>query len=214
MLLAVVMMPFAMHADEVIVGEGTGSGYYSPFNNFYYHSWNETIYQASEIGSSCNINSIAYHCATTGATVNTHFVKVYMGETSRDQIGSSSDWTPEEDLTLVYEGTDIVLGDTEWEEFVLDTPFTYSGVNNLVVVVAKSAKGYSSGLKWYYTDYGNKPCMYKQADSPATVAEYPTSNGVMYAYSPDIKLNYDVIPAGPVAVTPATIDLGARPNGA
>ncbi|MBQ8760428.1 MAG: fibronectin type III domain-containing protein, partial [Bacteroidales bacterium] len=215
MLLAVLMMPFAMQADELIIGDGTGSGYYAPFNNFYYHSWNETIYQASEFEGSSSINSIAYHCATPGKTVNTNFVKIYMGETTRSEVASSSDWTPEEDLTLVYHGTDIVLGDTEWEEFVLDTPFAYTGLNNLVVVVAKSATGYNSSLKWYYTDYGNNPCMYYQKDSPASASEYPTNNsGVKYAYSPDIKINYELIPAGPVTVKPASIDLGPRPNNA
>ena len=80
MLLAVLMLPFATRADELIIGEGTGSGYYSPFNNYYKHSWNETIYQASEFDGSASISSIAYHCASTGKTVNATFVKIYMAE--------------------------------------------------------------------------------------------------------------------------------------
>ena len=214
MLLAVLMLPFATRADELVIGNGTGSGYYSPFNNYYKHSWNETIYQASEFDGSVSINSIAYHCASTDKTVNATSVKIYMGETTKSEFASSSDWTPESDLTLVYEGSSIVLGDTEWEEFVLDQPFVYSGVNNLVVVVAKSASNYNSSLKWYYTDYGNKPNMYLQSDYSASYAEYPTQSGVQYAYSPDIKINYVTVPSGPVAVTPDFIDLGARPNGA
>ncbi len=214
MLLAVLMLPFATRADELVIGDGTGSGYYSPFNNYYKYSWNETIYQASEFDGSASISSIAYHCASTDKTVNATSVKIYMGETTKSEFASSSDWTPESDLTLVYEGSSIVLGDTEWEEFVLDQPFVYSGVNNLVVVVAKSASNYNSSLKWYYTDYGNKPCMYLQSDGSASYAEYPTQSGVQYAYSPDIKINYVTVPSGPVTVAPEVIDLGARPNGA
>ncbi|MBE6343311.1 MAG: hypothetical protein E7065_07965, partial [Lentimicrobiaceae bacterium] len=214
MLLAVLMLPFATRADELVIGDGTGSGYYSPFNNYYKHSWNETIYQASEFDGSASITSIAYHCASTDKTVNATSVKIYMGETTKSEFVSSSDWTPESDLTLVYEGSSIVLGDTEWEEFVLDQPFVYSGVNNLVVVVAKSASNYNSSLKWYYTDYGNKPCMYLQSDGSESYAQYPTQSGVQYAYSPDIKINYVTVPSGPVTVAPEVIDLGARPNGA
>ena len=79
MLLAVLMLPFATRADELVIGDGTGSGYYSPFNNYYKHSWNETIYQASEFDGSASISSIAYHCASTDKTVNATSVKIYMG---------------------------------------------------------------------------------------------------------------------------------------
>ncbi|MBR6775158.1 MAG: fibronectin type III domain-containing protein, partial [Bacteroidales bacterium] len=214
MLLTVLMTPFAMHADELTIGEQTGSGYYSPFNNFYNHSWNETIYQASEFDGAASITSIAYHCASVGETVDVMTLKVYMGETTKSEFVSSSDWTPESDLTLVYQGSDIVLGDTEWEEIVLDQPFLYSGVNNLVVVVSKSADDYNSYLKWYYTDFGNKPCMYLQNDYYESYADYPTQTGVQYAYSPDIKIAYEPVPSGPVSVTPNPIDLGPRPNNA
>ena len=44
LLLLVFFAPFAMHADEVIIGEGTDYDCSVPFNTLYTFSWNETIY--------------------------------------------------------------------------------------------------------------------------------------------------------------------------
>ena len=213
LLLLVFMAPYAMRADEIIIGDGTAGTYYAPFNNFYAHSWVEMIYPASEIGGGYTFSSVEWNCTSvaTGVTM-TADVYIYMGETTRSVHATSSEWTPEADLTLVYSGSSVVLGDDEWESFMLDTPFNYTGVNNLVVVVAKSIPDWNMDVKFAYTS-SNNSVLRRNSDTDASYTQYPTGPGVLSAYLPNIKLVGAQIPAGPVTITPDPIDLGPRPNG-
>ncbi|MBE6336188.1 MAG: hypothetical protein E7066_05880, partial [Lentimicrobiaceae bacterium] len=217
LLLLVFMAPFAMRADEVVIGQGTGSDYNTPFNVFYKISWHESIYPASSFDMPCVINSVAYHCATTDVTYPTTEINIYMGMTQRNSIESTTDWTPMEDLTLVYSGSDIVLGDEEWESFTLDTPFEYSRNGNLVIVVAKAADGWTSSLKYFNTDSedGSNVAMYRQSDTNASYMEHPgTATGTRIKKVADVKLGTSPAQPGGVMVTPSEIALGVRPNGA
>ena len=47
LLLLVFLAPYAMRADEVIIGTGTEEDYSVPFDTGYTYSWNETIYPGS-----------------------------------------------------------------------------------------------------------------------------------------------------------------------
>ncbi len=176
--------------SEVVIGNGTYSGYDAPFNNYYKHSWNETIYQKGDIGGAGTITSVSYHRAS-GSSYTTQTIKIYMGETTRSSISSTTDWTPANQLTLVYSGSNITIGDSEWETFTLNTPFEYSGENNLVVVVAKTASSYTSSLKWYYTNSsnGSNVTMYRQDDTNTSYAQHPSTNsGSQLNYAANIKL--------------------------
>ncbi len=178
--------------NEITIGNGTSSDYNAPFNNYYRHSWNETIYQKGDIGGAGTITSVSYQRAS-GSSYYTQTIKIYMGETTRSSISSSTDWTPASQLTLVYSGSNIVIGDTEWEKFVLNTPFEYSGENNLVVVVAKTASSYTNSLNWYYTNSSNgSVSMYRQDDSSTSYATHPSGNtGTRLTYAANIKLGGD-----------------------
>lgn len=176
--------------DEITIGNGTSSNYNAPFNNYYRHSWNETIYQKGDIGGAGTITSVSYHRAS-GSSYSTQTIKIYMGETTRSSISSTTDWTPANQLTLVYSGSNITIGDSEWETFILNTPFEYSGENNLVVVVAKTASDYTNSLKWYNTNSsnGSNVTMYRQNDSSESYASHPSGNtGTKLTYAANIKL--------------------------
>lgn len=219
LLLLVFFAPFAMHADEVIIGEGTDYDCSVPFNTLYTFSWNETIYPGSELGGACTINSIAFNCNAhdTIGTLNLTELDVYMGITQRETMSSTIDWTPASDLLLVYSGEDVVIGDNVWETINLDSPFYYTGEGNLVVVVAKKTNyQYISELKWFYTSVDNTT-LYRRNDSSESIAdEHPNgAAGTRLSYRPNIKLDvtYGQVES-PVTVTPETIDLGYRPIGA
>ncbi|MBR4155730.1 MAG: leucine-rich repeat domain-containing protein, partial [Bacteroidales bacterium] len=189
--------------DSHVIGNGNYYGYDLPFNNWYRYSWNETIYKTG-ITSECIINSISYFCATPVETYATESIKIYMGETSKDNFSYENDWTSDSELTLVFSGNDVVLGGSEKETFVLDTPFNYSGKNNLVVVVAKTANNYTNILNWYYSEEidGNAVSLFVQSDNSVNYSEYPASYyGTMSnAYAnielgiePIVKVNESVI---------------------
>ena len=219
LLLLVFMAPYAMKADEVIIGTGTEESYNVPFSTDYTYSWCEIIYPGSEVGGAGTIHSIAFHCnaADTIPTTTLTELDVYMGVTQRDHMSSNLDWTPAADLSLVYSGVNVVIGDTKWETIKLDEPFYYSGEGNLVVAIAKKTDyDFNMKLKWYYTKTENT-AMYRNSDGMESIAdEFPNGNqaSARLSYRANIKLE---IASGeidsPLSVNPSSLDLGYRPIG-
>lgn len=167
--------PLKSQTMDVIVGTGTSTTHISPFNNFYKNSWTECIYLASEIGESGYINRVAWECSDSYSfSMNT--VAIYMGTTTRQLHSSSGDWQNLGDLELVYSGQGVqVPNSTGWHFFDLDNAFEYSGTENLVVVVAKTAPNYTSSLKYFYTSRSSA-VLYRRSDSYTTYADHPGSN--------------------------------------
>ena len=130
--------------NQIMVGTATTS-YYSPFLTILGGgSWFEAIYKADEIGKAARIGEIAFSYNQGNET--TADIKIYLAETTKTEFGSAADVTPESALTLVYTGTNVTLCDSAWETFVLDTPFNYSGENNLLLVV--TTENTSLANKW------------------------------------------------------------------
>ena len=187
-LMMMVMVPSIMKADEIIVGEATGSKNVGPFLNSYPHSWVEMIYTADEIGQACTRGTIAYKYVT-GPKYPLNKVYIYLAETTKTAFADNTQWTPEEELTLVYSGVNVVVGgDEEWEVFELDTPFEYSGEKNLVVVVAKTANYRELFLEWACYEAENN-LMFTGSDTDASFAQYPTAEALaIYGRKPIMKL--------------------------
>lgn len=219
LLCLVLMTPFTMKADEIIIGTGTNQETTVPFCTNYRYSWNETIYSGSEIGDACTINAISFSCNSGEGigTLTLSELDVYMGITQRDQVASVQDWTPMSELTLVYSGTNVVIGDAEWETITLDSPYYFPGEGNLVIVTAKKTSGYNGKLKWYYTPV-EKSTLYRCNDSSEEIADnHPGSNQANHVVSYRANLKLDVTPGAlvsPLVLTPDTIDFGYRPVGA
>ncbi len=191
LMLLVLLAPQALRADELIIGEGTNTTYNAPFMNYYSNSWVEIIYPAEEIGGAGLITSISFHNASPGWTYQTTELKFYLGETSRDVMSGTADWTPLADLELVYKHENVAVGgEGGWHEFELDTPYLYEGKDNLVVVVAKKANSYST-MKWTFTHTPNT-CLVRRSDySPDDYANHPgTNTGYVTEYRSNIKMDF------------------------
>ena len=170
----------------IVVGEATMESPVAPFVSAYPNSWIEMIYDAAEIGAACTIEKIAFNHAS-GDAYTMNEISIYMAETTKSTFTEKSDWTAQEDLTLVYSATDKYVGSKEWETFVLDTPYQYSGLNNLVVVVAKTAD-FMSSAAWYCEEMANT-VMFTASDSDASYAQYPTGEALaIYKTRPVLKL--------------------------
>ena len=181
----------------VTVGTGTGQSRDVPFNNYYKNSWHEMIYTPTEMGGAkgCTITQIAFQSNTSNQSLATTSLKIYMGERSTSTHGTTADWTPEEDLFPVYSETNVTIGNTaagDWQTFTLNTPFSYSGNGNLVVVVSKTADSYNSNLYWRTTSVTNS-CLYRQNDNnPETYAVYPgTNTGTMNSNRVNTRFTYN-----------------------
>ena len=186
-LILMVMTSSVIKADEIIVGTATDNKNVAPFVNSYPNSWLEMVYTAEEIGQACTIGSIAFQYVA-GPTLETNDLRIYLAETDKSSFGSKSDWTPESELTLVYSGTNVVLGDDAWETFKFDTPFEYSGEKNLAVVVAKTAGYIQLQLTWACYN-SKKSVMFTASDNDPAFAQYPTADGLAtYDKKPVMKL--------------------------
>ena len=186
-LVMMVMAPSIMKADEIIVGTATDNKNVAPFVNSYPNSWLEMVYTAEEIGQACTIGSIAFQYEL-GPTLETNDLRIYLAETEKSSFENKSDWTPESELTLVYSGTNVVLGDDAWETFKFDTPFEYSGEKNLAVVVAKTAGYIQLQLTWACYNSA-KSIMFTASDTDPAFAQYPTADGLAtYSKKPVMKL--------------------------
>ena len=188
LMLMVLLVPNALRADELTIGTGTNSTNNAPFANYYSNSWVEAIYPASEIGESGLITSISYYNVSQGYSLYTTDLRFYLAETSKNTHASTSDWTPLADLELVYEHSGVTLGgDAGWQKFVLDVPYMYEGKENLVVVIAKKANGYSS-MQWQYTPTPNT-CLVRRSDmSPDNFANHPGTQ-TNYTWVTDFRSN-------------------------
>ena len=186
-LILMVMASSVVKADEIIVGTKTDEKNAVPFLNSYPNSWMEMIYTAEEIGQACTIGSIAFQYVA-GPTLETNDLRIYLAETDRTEFASKSDWTPESELTLVYSGTGVVIGDDAWETFKFDTPFEYSGEKNLAVVVAKTAGYIQLTLTWACYNADNAT-MFTASDTDPAFAQYPTADALaVYTRKPVMKL--------------------------
>ena len=174
LLLSLLIAPTAAFADEVTIGNGNTTSYDVPFNTFYEHSWNEIIYSGSVFERACDITSISFHCASTqGAPISPNGLRVYMGVTDRVKHTNNTDWQPEEDLTLVYESNNVVIGSAiGWHEFILDESFAYPGSGNLVVVVAKTSSSYNQDIVFTCSS-SQGASMYRQHVSNQSFWNYP-----------------------------------------
>ena len=190
LMLMVVLFPLTMKAQEIIVGEATSDKNLAPFLNSYQNSWLEMVYTAEEIGQACTIGSIAFQYVG-GPILPTNDLRIYLAETDKERFLEKTDWTPEEELTLVYSGTNVPIGGDEWETFKLDTPFEYSGEKNLAVVVAKTADYFELTLTWACYSY-SAGVMFTgnvNGDHDTSFAQYPTGEGLaIYGYKPVMKL--------------------------
>ena len=186
-LVMMVMIPSIMKADEIIVGTGTGSTNTNPFLSYIHHSWAEMIYQAEEIGQACTIGSIAFNFVE-GSPYTINELNIYFAETTKTEFANKSEWTPEEELKLVYSGENVVVGDDAWEIFQLNAPYEYSGEKNLAVVISKSSTAFVEVLKLACYDAA-KSIMFTASDTDASFAQYPTADGMsVYSKKPVMKL--------------------------
>ena len=124
----------------LVMGDATSYMQGLPVYNYYDYSISEQIYTANEMGGAKTITTISYYVNATGTDRDP--VAIYLGETTKSEFTSTTDWVSTSDMTLVYNGN-LVTSQTGWQTVTLTTPFAYSGENNLIVVFDNNDGGYS-----------------------------------------------------------------------
>ena len=206
----------AKNVKSIQIGNAGGNESLAvPFANAFtdHYSWFETLYTAEEMGGACTIERLSFvsHVGGTYQTYAPEDIRIYLAETTKTDYADKT-WTAEEDLTLVYSDSDIILGDQEWETFEFTAPFEYSGEKNLVVVVAKASDKNENQLFWYCLDSKENSSLLIANETDSSYAQYPSEQGNVNANRPVVRFAWEsdevvptpTAPAAPVVTTEAT----------
>ena len=129
--------------DTIGQYSGTINSQYIPVNATNKYSCSQQIYSQSDIGTTGTINKIRfYYSSTTRLTAKTNVI-IYLGHTPKDSFSSNNDWISVDNLTPVYTGD--FNCSTGWNEFVLSTPFEYTGGNLVLMVLDNSNSNQGGG---------------------------------------------------------------------
>jgi len=205
--------------SQVIVGNGTNESQAIPIEPYYGYSYTQTVYQASDINSSGTITSIAYfYSGISNLGVSDDDIQIYMLESTRTSFATTSDWEPIAGMTLVFNGSipaPTTPGVDEWLTITLDTPFPYTGIDNIIVAVDANEADYdSSSDDFHCTSSGTGSSIYYRNDNTNPDPASPPS-GILSSYIANITFGGINPPAEPNCTagnTPAdgTIDIAVE----
>ena len=174
-----VLMSFQLFSQaEFQVGSGTTT-WYDPLPGYY--GWNRSayLYKADEINVNGTISAIAFEISSASSGNNAK-MKIYLVETSMTAMPalSATNWNAlKTGATQVYENNALASSPTGWKTFTFDTPFTYSGTSNLMVLIEGEGCTTTGGCR---TDCYNHDALathwYRRTDSSAPDDNAPSTS--------------------------------------
>ncbi|MFV0502279.1 MAG: fibronectin type III domain-containing protein, partial [Bacteroidales bacterium] len=130
----------------VTIGTGTTGVYDLPLNTYYRHSYTQQIFEASEIGTQTGvINSLSFQYIYGTPQVKDPVV-VYIGNTSKTNFSSTTDWISVSNMTKVYNGN-VYFTNTatdNWVNIPFDNSFVWDGTSNIVIAILNNHGSYST----------------------------------------------------------------------
>ena len=182
----------------VTIGAGTGTANF-PMGAYYHDERTQVIYLAGEIGGARPISSLSlYVGAVPGQILNGWTIR--MKHTALGAFASAS-WEGS-GWTTVYQASETVSA-TGWVQFNFTTPFSYDGVNNLMVDFSFNNTSYTSNGTCRYSTPGGYRTVWYQTDSGAgdpLTWSGASPSGTRSTSVPNIKFG---APDTPVSITPA-----------
>lgn len=173
---------------EMTIGNGSGSTYYYPVNNYYAYTLSQQIYTASEMNGATEIRGISFEYGHTSPSTCKTDVNIYLAHTTKDAFANTSDWDTAS-LTLVYSGNlNCSLG---WNDFMFTTTFQYNGTDNLLVVVDDNSDDLDGTSYTFrtHTTTGNKTIhAYSDYDNPSHTS-LPPAGGDTYFSTASSRVN-------------------------
>lgn len=202
LLLAAMVLPTVLMAQTTVtVGTGTSntSGYYVPFYTTKY-AFVEVKYNGTNIsqaGAEAGyIGAIAFdrYATTTTPALEVGDFTIWMGVSSTATFGSTTDWVPAEQMTMVAHYDNYVTSaGTGWMQIPLQVPFYYtpSDTTHLVIAFGRKSPGTlaSTVQKFVYGTVSNS-ILYRSNATYDSVASYPQGNptGTRSSNLPNIQL--------------------------
>jgi len=141
LLSCLLFLSMMLHA-QITLGEGSTDVGIAPISTYYGYSYTQQIYTKQEINANAagNITGLKFYLDPSMSIENSAEWVVYLGQTSKTDFTSDSDWIPASQLTQVFSGT--VTNANGVIEITFATPFPYNNVDNLVVAAEENSPGY------------------------------------------------------------------------
>lgn len=172
--------PYTIYTVDQQLGTYASTSSSKPFYGLYNYSISACLYSPSTFGSDqCQITSakIKLSSFTTPYTVNNQ--EIWVGEVSNTTFPTTtpqvdfSDLTFVTPLTLVKGPFNFTLSSNgNWNEFIFDTPYCYSGAGTLIFVWKNYDGSWASGYGTSDVANVGSKAMYKGND-----ASFPTGTG-------------------------------------
>lgn len=204
MLAAAMLLPFASQAQTTVsIGDAssTTTNYSLPVNMYYNYSLTQQIFTADEIGMAGTISAISFEYTNTSAFTMDN-VQLYMMNVSKDNFTSTTDMVSISAADLVWQGTFTAQQDG-WITITLTTPFSYNGVDNLLICMYDSINGYPGNAYKFRctstaTDYpGEYLAMAYYSDSYVpNLSDVSTFSGSKSRYNYRDNIQLTITPSG------------------
>lgn len=182
-----------------------------PIDPNYGYNYSQSIFLQSEINmAGKRIDRIWFHW--NGYEEGTYYKDwvIFMGHTDKSGFDTYSDWIPISGLTQVFDGELIIPEEEGWVEIILDVPFDYNNIDNLVIAVDENTDGYGGYSAAFYnteTEDTRSLSYYDDTNNPDP-ASPPEADDMDYAI-PNIRLLLMDAPSTPVlVVSPVSWDFG------
>lgn len=186
-------------ASSVTSTSGGNSYAYGPVSDFHNYSTRQILYTKSDLNLGTNkkgiIKSIYFYYKHTSAMTAKTSVDIYMANTNLSSLSTASNGQVRySDFTHVYSGPLNCTATNNWNEFILDTPFEYNGIGNLVVLIDDNSNDYDNNSYTFYYHSATGAQIYTNNDDtnedPSTT-DWSTYTAV--SYRPSTKFCIDAI---------------------
>ena len=175
--LLLIVLGFQLNAQMVIpVGDNCAGDDIIPVNTFYNYSYSQSLFSSEELVAG-EITSISYKY-NDNVTVSISS-QIYLGEVNKEMFTNNSDFVSANELTQVYSGN--VVLNNGWVTITFDTPFEYSGENNLVVAYLNNIASITEGPKLFNACslVGNKTITCFRSNEPISIETPESVNQAM-----------------------------------
>ncbi|MEG1556501.1 MAG: fibronectin type III domain-containing protein, partial [Bacteroidales bacterium] len=198
------------HAQTITIGTGTTGKYTIPVNTFYNYSYVQEIFLASEMEDlTDSIYSISFqYIHSSPQTKNP--VTIYLGNTTKTNFSSSSDWVPASAMNQVFQGS-VTFNPNSWVTITFTTPFIWDGSSNIVVAILNNTGDYTTyGDNTFYThSTSNNKAIHAYDDYAPFNAASP-ANGTLINFRNNVRFEYGPIPTCPKPRNFATANIGVN----
>jgi len=172
--------PFSFEpSNSVSIGTGESTNMNIPVYTYFGYNASQQIVTASELGNpgTKQITKIRWYIGSNANLMSSSDNwQVYLGNTTKTDFSSNTDWILAGDMTQVFSGT-VTAVNASWMEITLSSTFIYTG-NNLVVTVSEVEPGYGGNYSsnttfGSYTSASNTGIYIRNDSSPYNFANSP-----------------------------------------